>query len=182
MKLITLENKGDIKLIKDVLLYPLKVNRDNTGILIETLRSDWKEIYGKGREFAMQYFSITPPGIARDENVWHFHKNQEDRFLVAQGEIVVAIADNRQDSETKGTLNLFYMQSQINPYIVLIPKETLHGFMVVSKIEGILLNFPTQLYDSTDEVRIPHEVEEVKFNDGSDFNWAKMRKFFNLNE
>ena len=38
-------------------MHPLKINRDKSGILVETLRSDWKEIYGKGREFAMQYFS-----------------------------------------------------------------------------------------------------------------------------
>lgn len=182
MELINLANKGQFKLIKDVLLYPLKVNKDASGVLIETLRSDWKIIYGKGREFYMQYFSITSPGIARDEKVWHSHVNQEDRFLVAQGEVVVAVLDNRIDSETKGTLNLFHMQSQINPYILLIPKDTLHGFMVVSKNEGILLNFPTQIYNPNDEIRIPHDEVSAKFNDGIGFSWEKVRKDFNLNE
>lgn len=179
MEFITLENKDNATLIKDVLLHPLKVNRDKSGILIETLRRDWKDIYGENREFAMQYFSVTNPWVARDENEWHLHKDQEDRFLVAQGGVVVAIADNRKNSETKGILNLFHMQSQTNPYILLIPKDTLHGFMVVSKNEGILLNFPTKLYNPNDEKRIPHKEALVKFADGSDFAWEKIRRFLN---
>src|SRR3989338_2485809 len=126
MEFITLANRDSSVLIKDVLMYPLKVNRDKSGILVETLRTDWKEIYGKNREFAMQYFSVTESGVARDEKVWHYHSQQEDRFLVAQGEIMTAIADNRQNSKTFGLLNLFHMKADTDPYILLIPKETLH--------------------------------------------------------
>src|SRR3989338_3624874 len=103
MEFITLVNKDRVSLIKDVLLYPLKVNRDESGILVETLRVDWKEIYGQDSEFSMQYYSKTASSIARDEEVWHFHPNyQEDRFLVANGEIVTAVADQREGSLTKG--------------------------------------------------------------------------------
>ena len=77
IELISLRNKEKLKLIKDVLLYPLKVNRDDSGTLVETLRKDWLDIYGKDREFFMQYYSVTQPGIARDEDVWHYHPNQE---------------------------------------------------------------------------------------------------------
>lgn len=177
MEFINLENKSDHKLIKDVLLYPLKVNKDNTGVLVETLRSDWKEIYGKGREFSMQYFSITNPSVARDENVWHYHPTvQEDRFLVAYGEIITAVADNREGSATYGLLNLFRMNVDNNPYILLIPKRTLHGFMVISRTPTVLLNFPTALYDPNEEGRIPYPKAQVKFSDGSLFNWEKVRQ------
>ena len=126
--LINLKNKDGIEIIKDVLLYPLKVNKDESGILIETLRTDWKNIYGRDREFFMQYYSVTQPAIARDENVWHYHpKTQEDRFVVVQGEIVTAVADNREDSSTNGLLNLFYMCSDVDPYILLIPKRSWVG-------------------------------------------------------
>src|SRR3989344_8383695 len=102
MEFVNLANKDSVTLIKDILMHPLKVNADESGILVETLRTDWKDIYGPGREFAMQYFSVTRSGAARDETVWHYHPQQEDRFLVAQGEIIVAVADYRQDSETFG--------------------------------------------------------------------------------
>src|SRR3990172_8227260 len=112
IELITLKNKDKVNLVKDVLLYSLKINKDESGVLVETLRKDWPQIYGPGREFSMQYYSITPPGVARDENVWHYHPTyQEDRFLVISGSIIVAVADNREDSSTCRLLNLFHMQA-----------------------------------------------------------------------
>ena len=179
MEFITLLNKDKAKLIHDVLLYPLKINKDKSGALVETLRTDWQGIYGLGREFAMQYYSVTPPGIARDEDVWHYHPTvQEDRFLVAQGSIVTAVADNREGSPTYGLLNLFYMRADKDPYILLIPKLTLHGFMVVSSQPAVLLNFPTALYNPKEEDRIPYSKAGIKFSDGSIFSWDKVRKEF----
>ena len=178
-ELITLKNKDNSRLIKDLLLYPLKVNRDESGILVETLRKDWPEIYGPNREFSMQYFSVTDPGIARDENLWHLHPTyQEDRFLLADGEVVVAVADKREGSETKNLLNLFYINASKNPYIVLIPKGTLHTFMVVSNKPAILLNFPTGLYNPAEEGRVPYSDAQVTFEDGTPFSWDLVRKEF----
>jgi dTDP-4-dehydrorhamnose 3,5-epimerase len=179
MELITLENKDSSKIIQDVIMHPLKINKDESGILVETLRKDWPVIYGQGREFFMQYYSVTPPGLARDEDMWHCHPTvQEDRFLVISGEIVVAVADWRDESPTKGLLNLFYMKADENPYIVLIPKNTLHGFMVVSKIPATLLNFPTGLYNPEEEKRVPYQEADVKMEDGSTFSWDVVRKMF----
>src|SRR3990167_2947427 len=132
MEFITLKNKNAVKLIDGIILYRLKINKDESGIIVETLRKDWEGIYGKNREFSMQYYSVTDSGIARDEKVWHLHPNyQEDRFIVARGEIVVAVADKRENSPTKDIINLFHMKAYKDPYILLIPKDTLHGFLVV---------------------------------------------------
>jgi|SRR3989344_441158 len=182
MEFITLKNKNEVKIISDVILYPLKINQDESGgILVETLRTDWTDVYGKGREFFMQYYSVTPSGAARDENTWHFHPNyQEDRFLVIQGAVVTAVADNRENSETKNLLNLFYMDALDDPYLLLIPKRVLHGFMVVSKTPSVLLNFPTALYNPSEEKRIDYEKANVNLSDGSAFSWNKVREEFNL--
>lgn len=176
MDFITLNNKDRKTLIKDIVMFPLKINKDESGILVETLRSDWQNVYGKEREFAMQYYSITPSGVARDEKVWHYHPTQEDRFEVVHGSIIVAVADNRPTSETFGLLNLFHMQAQEQPYMLLIPKKTLHGFMAVSKSEAVLINFPTKLYNTEEEQRIPYEKAKVKLPDGSLFLWEKVRR------
>lgn len=181
MEFITLANKDSVNLVKGVLMHSLKVNRDKSGILVETLRTDWKEIYGKGREFAMQYFSVTKSAVARDEYVWHLHPQQEDRFLVAQGEIIVAVADSKQGSETFGLLNLFHMKADADPYMLLIPKGTLHGFLVVSNIPSVLLNFPTLLYNSSEEKRISYEKAKIKNSEGDLFAWDQVRSKFNLN-
>ncbi len=179
MDFITLQNKDSKKLIKGVILYPLKVNRDQSGVLVETLRKDWPDIYGEGREFTMQYYSKTPSGLARDEDAWHYHPTaQEDRFLVVTGEIITAVADNREGSDTFGLLNLFHMKAEDNPYILLIPKRTLHGFMVVSGEDAILLNFPTSIYSPNEEERIPHKEANIKLADGRIFQWDLVRKEF----
>jgi len=181
MELITLENKDSVKLIKDVVLHPYKVNEDSSGVLVETMRKDWVDIYNEGREFSMQYYSETSSGLARDEDVWHYHPTvQDDRFSAIKGEIVVAIADNREDSSTKGLLNLFYINARINPYVVLIPRRTLHGFLVVSKEPAILINFPTGIYNLQEEGRIPYSKAQVKTSDGVIFNWDLVRKEFPL--
>lgn len=177
MEFITLENKDRVKLIKGVLMYPLKINKDESGILVETLRTDWKDIYGKEREFFMQYYSVTDSGVARDENLWHYHPNyQEDRFLVVLGSVVTAVADNREDSPTYGLLNLFLMEAYKNPYILLLPKKTLHGFMVVSKEKGILLNYPTGIYNPQEEGRISFKEANIILPDASLFSWDSIRK------
>jgi len=180
MEFITLKNKDSVKIIQDVLLYPLTINKDESGgTLVETLRKDWKDIYGPNRDFSMQYYSLTDSGVARDEKVWHLHPNyQEDRFLVVQGEIVTAVADQRENSSTKGLLNLFYMKANEDPYIVLIPKNTLHGFLVVSKLSAILLNFPTGLYNPKEEGRVPYDIAQVKMPDATKFSWDLVRKEF----
>lgn len=179
MDFITLNSLKSFKLINDVLLYPLKINRDASGVLVETLRVDWKGIYGKGREFVMQYYSITQSGLARDEDVWHYHPTgQEDRFLLVQGAIVVAVADNRQGSSTHGLLNLFYIQADRGPYILLIPKRTLHAFMVVSDNPAIMLNYPTRLYNPAEEGRIPFKDAKVALADKKIFTWEKVRQEF----
>lgn len=179
MELITLANKDSVKLIKDVVMHPYKVNEDASGVLVETMRKDWTDVYNQGREFYMQYYSETPSSIARDEAVWHYHPAiQDDRFSLVKGEIVVAIADNREDSETKGLLNLFYINARENPYMVLIPRKTLHGFMVVSKEPAILINFPTGLYNPREEGRIPYKDVNIKTTDGEIFNWNLVRKKF----
>ena len=181
MQFITLENKDKVKLIQDVVIKAYKINQDASGVLVETLRKDWTDVYGEGREFSMQYYSETPSGQARDETVWHYHPTvQDDRFSVVKGEIVVAIGDNREGSKTEGLVNVFYINAKKDPYLLLIPRRTLHGFMVVSKEPAILINFPTGLYNPKEEGRIPYSQALMRMPDGTPFSWDLVRKELKL--
>lgn len=170
--------------IDGVILFPLKVNRDKRGILVETLKTNWPEIFSKDRPFSQTYFSITESGAARDENLWHCHPTkQEDRFVAISGDIIVALYDWRRESQTFGVLNLFKMgeaNGDNGQYLLLIPKNVLHGFCVISKKSATLLNYPTTLYDKSEEGRIPHNQVKIKLPDGQDFSWQLIRKEFNL--
>lgn len=161
-------------LIEGVVLRKLIIHKDASGSLIETLRSDWGDVFNdKDLRFGMQYMSITQTGIARDEDQWHVHKHQKDRFICTSGRIITAIFDPRQDSRTKDDLNLFVMGPQIEEemYLIVIPENTYHGFLAISKEPAYLLNFPTQIYNPNDEGRIKHKNE---------LSWQKVRNDFNL--
>lgn len=170
-KYIDLNNQKD--LIDGVILRKLVLHKDESGLLVETLRIDWEDVFNlNNMRFAMQYISVTPPKIARDEDKWHVHGLQKDRFICVSGRIVTAIYDPREASPTKDKLNLFLMspQKEEEMYMVVIPEETYHGFMVISQQPGYLLNFPTQLYNPEDEGRIPNNL----------FDWNKVREDFGI--
>ena len=174
-------NLGDqTDLIKDVVVHPLKVNRDPRGILVETLKTEWKDVFGPSLPFAQMYYSITEPGVARDEDRWHYHPTRQvDRFGVISGDIVVAIYDWREVSPTFGRLNLFKLgesNGDHGQYLVLIPRNTLHGFVVVSAKPAVLFNYPTELYDPREEGRISHQEYPIRFLDGRAFSWEAVRK------
>ena len=155
MKYITLKNSQN--LIEGVVLRKLIIHKDESGSLVETLRRDWTDVFNdKELNFAMQYLSITPSGLIRDQDRRHFHKKQKDRFICVWGKIVTALYDPREGSKTKGKLNLFLMgpENEDEMYMIVIPEEVYHGFMVVSKEPGYLLNYPTQLYTGEDEGRV----------------------------
>lgn len=162
------------ELVEGVKFRKLTVHKDETGVLFETLRRDWQDVFNdQDLAFSMQYMSVTPSGIARDEYQWHVHKNQNDRFICASGRIVTAVFDPRPQSKTFGKLNLFVMgpTNEDEMYMVIIPPNTYHGFMVISKEPGYLLNFPTQLYNPEDEGRITHD---------ENFTWQSVREDFGL--
>ena len=168
---INFNNQKD--LIADVVLRKLIIHQDETGLLFETLRRDWPDVFNNhDLNFVMQYVSITPPNVIRDEHKWHVHKNQKDRFICIKGRIVTTLYDGRKNSKTYNKLNLLVMgpQNKNEMYVVIIPERVYHAFMVVSRDPGYLLNFPTQLYNPSDEGRI----------DNHELNWSKVRADFNL--
>ena len=180
LPIISLTNQEN--LIDGVVLHPLKINSDPRGILVESLKIDWTDVYDpQGLPFAMQYFSITKPNVARDEDLWHVHKFQTDRFVAISGDMVVAIFDPRSGSKTYGALNLFPMgqtSGEDNQFLLLIPPDTYHGFLTVGAKEVVLENFPTRLYDPSDEGRIPHSEAQAKLQDGTTFSWNLIRQNF----
>jgi len=182
LDIFDLSKLNNYKLIQDVKIHPLKVNRDPRGFLIETLKIDWLDIYGTNLPFTQNYFSVTQSNVARDKDRWHVHPiKQIDRFVVTQGKIVVALYDWRKKSPTLGLLNLFLMgelNNDVGYYNLLIPNNILHCFLVVSKTSAMILNYPTALYDSKEEGRVP--FNEVEIAKKQYFSWNSIRKYFNL--
>jgi dTDP-4-dehydrorhamnose 3,5-epimerase len=167
--------------IHDVVVHGLTTHRDPRGTLTELLRIDWSDVYGETMPFKQVYTSTTSPGVARDIDKWHVHQHQTDRFYCVQGRIVVAIADPREDSPSKGKVMLVELAAQADgpaPQLVTIPPRTLHGFVVTSDGPATLLNFPNQLYDPSDEGRFDFAEAGVVFPDGAPFDYEAVKAFY----
>ena len=167
--------------VAGVVLRDLRVNRDPRGTLTELLRADWPDVFGEAMPFAQSYTSTTAPGVARDEDRWHVHRHQTDRFYCVAGRIVVPIADARPDSPARGRIMLVELAAAADapaPLLVTIPPGTLHGFVVTSPGPATLLNFPNRLYDPTDEGRLPFADAGVTLPDGTPFRYAAVRAMY----
>lgn len=172
---------GERDPIAGVTLRPLTVNRDPRGTLTELLRADWAGVFGEEMPFAQVYASVTVPGIARDEDRWHVHERQTDRFVVLSGTIVVAIADARPGSPDEGRLVLVAMQAEDDapaPFMVTVPPGTLHGLIAVGERPAMLLNFPTRLWDASDEGRVAFADAGIRLPGGEPFTWDVVRQAF----
>jgi dTDP-4-dehydrorhamnose 3,5-epimerase-like enzyme len=167
--------------IDGVVVRALRVNRDPRGTLTELLRVDWSDLYGPDLPFAQAYTSTTAPGIARDEDRWHVHRHQTDRFYCLAGRIVVAIADPRPGSPTRDRLLLVELAAGDDapaPLAVAIPPGTLHGFVVTSGHPATLINVPNRLYDPADEGRLPFGEANVALPDGTPFTYDAVRALY----
>jgi dTDP-4-dehydrorhamnose 3,5-epimerase len=181
LQILTAKDVHKPGIIHDMVVRPLRVNRDARGTLTEGMKTTWDDVYHEQRlPFAQMYFSSTEPGVARDEGLWHYHPGgQQDRFGVIRGDIVVAVFDDRDGSKSRGSLNLFHMGESLGDegqYLLLIPERTYHGYVVVGKHKATMFNFPTRLYDPNEEKRIP--MQDSPLADGSIFSYETVKKLF----
>lgn len=167
-------------LIDGVVVRKLRVNRDPRGILVETMKIDWDDCYDAEQlPFAQTYYSVTEGWVARDEDRWHVHERQTDRFVIPSGNVAIGMFDPRPDSATHGALNLIRLgeaNGDDGQYLVAIPPRVLHGFMVIGPASALLLNYPTRLYDPTDEGRVPFDEAGARLPDGRPFTWDLLRE------
>jgi len=147
-----------MKLIKDVELKKLHFNTDERGRLIEILRND-DPIF---QTFGQIYITSAYPGVVK---AWHYHKLQDDYFFVIKGMSKIVLFDNREDSETKGLINEFFI-GEYNPMLLKIPKLIFHGFKCISETECLILNCPTKAYNRAepDEYRLPAHTSEIPYD------------------
>lgn len=139
--------------IEDVIIESVSLYNDQRGWLAEFFRHDEipKEILP-----VMGYVSLTHPGIARGP---HEHLGQWDYFVFLGPSVFeMYLWDNRKNSPTyqnriKITVGEGY------PFKIAVPPGVVHAYKNIGNKDGIVYNFPNQLYagkgkkDKVDEVR-----------------------------
>jgi dTDP-4-dehydrorhamnose 3,5-epimerase len=131
---------------------------DERGRLWEILRSD-DEIF---QRFGQVYITTAYPGIVK---AWHAHRKQTDFFTVICGMAKYVLYDMREDSPTRGELDVYYL-GRDHLRLITIPPGVYHGFKCVGDQEVIALNCPTEAYnhDDPDELRLPPDSGEIPYN------------------
>lgn len=153
---------------------------DQRGLLIET--------FSKSKEGSLgvySYSSLTQPGLARDEDRFHFHRSQKDRFTIFFGTMWILLYDARPQSSTFGKLEVVEatggdpkIRESVNKpvYTITITEGVYHGIRNPGPSWAILVNHPTQEYSPGDEGRIPFSEVAIPSLNGATFAWEKVRK------
>jgi dTDP-4-dehydrorhamnose 3,5-epimerase len=144
--------------IEGVHVRQLRFIPDERGHLLEILRSDWPEF----DKFGQVYMTAAYPGVVKG---WHYHKLQTDHFVCVHGMAKVVLYDHRQGSPTHGEVNEFFI-GELNPCLIKIPPNVVHGFKGVGHDVALMVNVPTELYDygEPDEHRLPHDTDEIPYD------------------
>lgn len=145
-------------MIEGVEIKQLKPHADERGYLMELLRND-DDIFTK---FGQCYVSLNYPGVVR---AWHYHKKQDDYFVVVRGMCKVGLYDMRDGSPTKGEAEAHYL-GENNNIVLHIPIGVAHGYKTVGTEPSLLVNFPTEVYDPAepDEFRMAWDDESIPFD------------------
>jgi dTDP-4-dehydrorhamnose 3,5-epimerase len=164
---------------------PRVVHQDARGFLLETLRAD--DARANGATFKMSYASLTIPGQFRDSDRWHVHHVQTDRFVILLGEMTLALLDGRTDSPSRGLLDVVRLSGvpfsqptnasarDFTTFMIPIPPGVLHSLGNLSSEPFVYQNYPTELYDASDEGRVPFASLEVAAL-GGPFSWDRVAR------
>lgn len=145
-------------MIQDVIIKKLNGNADERGCLTEILRSD-DAIFEK---FGQIYVSLNYPGVIR---AWHYHKKQDDFWVVVKGMVKAVLYDSRKDSSTHGEVQEVFLGEQ-NMILLKIPIGVMHGYKTVGNEPSLLLNLPTEPYIAAepDEYRLPFNTDQIPYD------------------
>ena len=148
-------------MIHDVRIRQLRVIPDERGRLMEMLRAD-DELF-KG--FGQIYMTTAYPGVVK---AWHYHKKQWDQFVCVRGMMKVVLFDSRDDSQTQGEVNEFFL-GDYRTILLQIPPLVYHGFKCISDHEAMVINCPTEVYDyqEPDEYRVDAHDNDIPYD------WAR---------
>jgi dTDP-4-dehydrorhamnose 3,5-epimerase len=144
--------------IHDVKIKRLTTHADDRGYLREVIRADEDLL----RQFGQLTVTKTHPGVIK---AFHWHKEQDDVWYIADGMARIVMYDRREDSPTSGETQVV-VAGEDNPLSLLIPCGIAHGYQVLGNKPVILFYAVTHPYNAADpdEQRIPWDDPSIGFD------------------
>ena len=147
-------------LIEGVRLSPYALWPDDRGYFLEVARLG----QGLPGEFPPETTQVSAalshPGTIK---AFHYHFQQTDFWVPAQGMFQVALVDLRRPSPSFGVRNTLYVGA-LRPWQLLIPPGVGHGYKVIGDGPGLLIYVTDRHYNTDDEGRIPHNAPNIAYD------------------
>lgn len=102
------------------------------------------------------------PGVI---SAWHQHRIQTDHIFVVSGTLRVVLYDPREESPTKGAVNVFNV-SNVRPTLLVVPPGIWHGVRNLSNAMTSFVNYFDRPYnyEDPDEWRLPRDTPEIPYS------------------
>jgi dTDP-4-dehydrorhamnose 3,5-epimerase len=148
------------ELIDGVVLKPFPLWPDDRGYFLEVARMGQGLPAGFSSGSTQVSAALSYPGTIK---AFHYHRRQTDFWVPAMGMFQVALVDFRSESKTFGRKNTLFVGS-LRPWHILIPPGVAHGYKVISTDPAMLVYITDQLYDPSDEGRIPYDDSAIRYD------------------
>lgn len=147
--------------IDGVRVKKLVTHSDDRGSLRELYRAN--DLFLEGiPPFRQSNVTTAFPGVIK---AFHYHKRQWDVWSFVAGSAQIVLFDQREESKTRRVIECHYPNSQ-NHLLVAIPPGVAHGYRVLGTEPATLIYHVTEVYDGSDEYRIPYDDKQI------DFDWT----------
>jgi dTDP-4-dehydrorhamnose 3,5-epimerase len=149
----------DRRLIEGVFTREVRNVITANGITTELFRTDW-ELEGAEVQQAI-HVRLRGGGLS----AWHQHRERWDYLFVVGGHIRVVLHDPREDSPTRGQVDVFHLSPE-RPQLLGVPPWIWHGVQNLSTAESAFVNLFNRPYDyaDPDEWRLPPDTGEIPYD------------------
>jgi dTDP-4-dehydrorhamnose 3,5-epimerase len=157
--------------VMDVKIDGVKVKQtavigDTRGIILEVADSRdefWSE------PISYVYLGTCRPGKAKG---WGYHQSHTDRYTVIDGEMLLVLFDDRDDSPTKGVVQEFYLTREGRNQ-VMIPPGVWHAHQNLGQGDLVFLNSPTDVFhhENPDKLRLPLDTDQIPYTFRTELGW-----------
>jgi dTDP-4-dehydrorhamnose 3,5-epimerase len=148
------------KLIDGVRVAPYPLWPDDRGYFLEVIRIGQGLASHFDPATTQVSAALSYPGTIK---AFHFHREQTDFWVAAQGMFQVALVDLRPESPTFGVKNTLYVGS-LRPWQVLIPPGVGHGYKVIGTAPAMLVYVTNRVYNPEDEGRIAYNDAGIAYD------------------
>ena len=116
---------------------------------METWRREWLP----ASDFVQANLSSSAKGVLRG---LHYHRRQEDLWLIPSGTAMVALVDLRESSSTYLAVEAFDLEGA---HAVHIPIGVAHGFLALTPV--LMSYLVTQVFDGSDELGVAWDDPDI---------------------